>query len=214
MSHPIYRLVETTPPATEPLVLSETKTFLRIDHGNDDNFVAGLISAARAACEQATGRSLITRSYSLFLDRWPETSNLPWWDGVREGIRSGGKIAALALPKPPLLSVAQVYVYNIDNSSVEFPSTSYFVDTAGTPGRIVLTAGAVPPLPLRVGNGIEIRYSAGYGAAADNVPMPLRQGMKQIVAHLYEHRGDGPDQALLASGAALLFQPYRLMSMS
>ena len=71
------------------------------------------------------------------------------------------------------------------------------------PGRVVLTEGAVPPLPGRVANGIEIQYTAGYGATEDNVPVLLRQGMLQVIAHLYEHRGDSPDQALLASGAAV-----------
>jgi len=194
MSHHLYRLVETTPPAAEPLVLSDVKEFLRIDHSSDDALVNGLISAARQVCETATGRSLITRSYSLYLDEW------------------AGEV--FLLPKPPLLSIVQVKVYAADNTSAVFASANYYVDTAGTPGRLVLTEGAVVPTPGRVANGIEIQYTAGYGAAASNVPPLLKQGMKQMIAYLYEHRGDSPDQAAQASGAAAVFKPYALMSLS
>jgi hypothetical protein len=214
MSHPIYRLTETAPPAVEPLSLAEIKTFLRIDHSTDDSLVTGLISAARQICESVTGRSLITRSYSLYLDHWPGTTALGWWDGVQEGadiILNGG---VLNLPKPPLLSVTRINIYDAGNAATEFAAANYFVDTAGNPGRIVLKEGVLPPLPGRAANGIEIQFNAGYGAAAQNVPAMLRQGIKQIIAHFYEHRGDSQDQALIASGAAVLFHPYRMMSLS
>lgn len=214
MPHPTYRLVETTPPAAEPLGLSETKAYLRIDHSNDDDLVTGMISAARQICENTTGKSLITRSYSLYLDHWPGTTSLGWWDGIQEGADILLQDTALKLPKPPLLSVVRINVYEANNSSTEFSPSHYFVDTTGHPGRIVLTAGAIPPIPGRTANGIEVQFTAGYGAAAGNVPPVLRQGMKQIVAHLYEHRGDSQDQALLSSGAALLFHPYRSVSMA
>ncbi|MCK5518882.1 MAG: phage head-tail connector protein [Alphaproteobacteria bacterium] len=213
MSNLIYRLTETTPPASEPLTLAEIKTFLRIDHSNDDAIVTDLISSARQICESVTGRSLITRSYSLFLDFWPDASITEWWDGVREGADVVGKIRVLSLPKPPLLSVTLIKVYAADNTYAEFPSVSYYVDTAGIPGRVVLTQGASPPTPGRAANGIEIQFTAGYGATVQNVPALLRQGMKQVIAHLYEHRGDSTDQALFASGADVIFQSYRVMSL-
>ena len=214
MSQPTYRLTETSSPASEPLDLSETKTFLRIDHDNDDDFVAGLISAARQFCENVTGRSLISRSYSLYLDCWPGKSSLGWWDGMREGAYTLLNKSSLILPRPPLLSVVRINIYDANNVATEFPASNYFVDKAAIPGRIVLTSGSVVPVPGRMANGIEIQFTAGYGTTSQNIPALLRQGMKQMVAHLYEHRGDSPDQALLASGAAAIFQSYRAMSLS
>lgn len=213
MSNPIYSLTETVPPGAEPLTLDETKTFLRVDHDNDDAQISGLIAAARQVCESLTGRSLITRSYSLFLDCWPG-GNLLWWDGVREGADTSSRSALLNLPKPPLLSVTCINVYAVDNTFTEFPAADYYVDTAGLPGRIVLKQGVSPPSPGRVANGIEIQFRAGYGAQPQHIPVSLRQGMKQMVAHLYEHRGDSPEQALLASGAAALLKPFRLVGLS
>jgi len=215
---PFYRLVETTPPSLEPLTLDEVKTFLRVDLTTDDALITALITAARMFCEANTGRSLITRSYSLFMDRWPEARRshrfMPGAEDRPYRLPIAFVTGAVELPYPPLLSVVQINVYAADNSVTVYDSGSYFVDTAGVPGRVVLTQGAVPPLPGRIANGIEIQFTAGYGAAEDNVPALLRQGMLQVIAHLYEHRGDSPDQALLASGAAAIFQPYRLMELT
>jgi len=214
LHHPLYRLVETTPPGIEPLTLDEVKTFLRVDQTNDDALITSLITAARLFCEANTGRSLITRSYSLFLDRWPGARFTHRFRPEQRRIPVAPEPYAVGLPAPPLLSVTQINIYAPDNSSMVFDAGSYFVDTAGVPGRVVLMQGAVPPLPGRVANGIEIQFTAGYGTTEDDVPVLLRQGMLQVIAHLYEHRGDSPDQALLASGAAAIFQPYRLMSLS
>lgn len=195
MSQPIFRLVETTPPAAEPVTLAAAKTFLRVDHAADDDLIEALITVARQTCESATGRSLITRGYSLYVDNWPCDS------------------ASLALPRPPLAAVAEILTYEDDDSSATFSVDDYYVDTSGAPGRIVLRRGATPPLAGRVANGIEIRYTAGYGADDEDVPALLRQGVLQLVAHLYEHRGDTPAEALRASGAAALLHPYKIVSL-
>ena len=195
MSHLIPRLAETAAPEAEPLALDDVKTFLRVDQDDEDDEISALIATAREVCESITGRSLISRGYSLYLDCWPEARDI-------------------LLPQPPLISVAHIHVYAADNTSVTVATDDYYVDAIGAPGRIVLTEEALPPCPGRIANGIEVQFTAGYGAAPEDVPPMLRQGMKQIVAHLYEHRGDSPDQALVASGAAVLFQPYRLMSLS
>ena len=214
MHQPLYRLVETSPPAIEPLTLAEVKNFLRVDQTNDDALITALITAARLFCEGNTGRSLITRSYSLFLDRWPGVKFAHRFRPERRRIPIALETCSVVLPHPPLISVAQINIYAADNSSTVFTSDNYFVDSAGVPGRVVLTQGAVPPLPGRIANGVEIQFTTGYGTTEDTVPALLRQGMLQVIAHLYEHRGDSPDQALLASGAAAIFQPYRLMSLS
>lgn len=215
MPNPIYRLTEASPPPAEPLTLDEMKTSLRVDHADDDMLIASLITTARQLCETATGRSLITRTNALYLDQWPcEDAAAGWWDGLREGAVVKAAQKSLILPKPPLVSVTEINVYGADDVPIEYSSSNYIVDTKGTPGRIVLKEGVAAPTPGRIANGIEIYYKAGYGARAQDVPAVLRQGMKQVVAHLYEHRGDSADQALTASGADAIFRPYRVMSLS
>jgi uncharacterized phiE125 gp8 family phage protein len=120
----------------------------------------------------------------------------------------------LEVPNPPVVIFEIINVYTADNTSAEFSAAHYYADTTGASGRIVLLDGVLPPSPSRVVNGIEVQFTAGYGGAASNVPGLLRQGMKQMIAHLYAQRGDTPDEALVASGAAGLFLPYRVMSLA
>lgn len=185
-------LIETTPPAAEPLTLEDAKAHLRITHDADDDVINALIRAARAMCESDTGLALITRGYSLYLDAWEHD--------------------ILSLPRPPLASVFAINVYDAEDNAAVFPATSYTVDTAAKPGRIAMTGA--PPMPGRNLSGIEIEFTAGFGSGPEDVPQNLREGMKRLVAYLYMNRGDGEEEAVLHSGAALLFRPFRVMRIS
>lgn len=185
-------LIETTPPAAEPLTLEDAKAHLRITHDADDDVINALIRAARAMCESDTGLALITRGYSLYLDAWE--------DGI------------ISLPRPPLVGVSGVNVYDAEGNAAVFPAASYTVDTAGRPGRVALTVA--PPLPGRSLSGIEIEFTAGFGDTPEDVPQNLREGMKRLVAYLYMNRGDAEEEAVLHSGAALLFRPFRVLRVS
>lgn len=194
MAFTSHRLSIIQPPGAEPVTLEDVKTHLRIDHDQDDTFVAGLIAAARQICEAHTRRALITRTYALFLDVWPRDTR------------------TLSLPNPPLIDVTLINTYDTNNVGTVFDDSRYFVDTSGMTGRVVMTDTA--PSASRDVNGIEIRYRAGYGATPAAIPPALRQGLRQLIAHLYENRGDTSTQALYASGAASLFQPFRVTSLS
>ncbi len=182
-------LVLLTPPAIEPLTLSEAKAHLRLDGSNEDALISNLIVAARQMCEEMTGRSLIQQSWRLWLDANPP--------------------ALIVLPRPPLLSIAQVNVFAEDDTSSLVSAADYFVDTQSQPARIALKSGAQWGRSVRAQNGLRIDYLAGYGAAASAVPMALRQAMLGQIAHLFEQRGDAAAAALPPSVAAL-YQAYRL----
>lgn len=213
MTTPAYHLVETVPAGAEPLTLEETRLHLRVSHDAEDALIAGLIATARMACEQMTGLALINRGYSLWLDCWPGSENGGWWDGVRDGVRSSVP-KAIMLPRPPLCAVEGIYIYSAANTSALFDPTHYYADTLRRPGRILLQNGAAAPAPERAANGIEIRYTAGFGMTPQAVPAMLRQGMKQMVAYMYENRGDAPERALELSGAGILFRPFRMMRLA
>ena len=58
--------------------------------------------------------------------------------------------------------------------------------------RIVLRNGETFPTALRVANAIEIEYVAGYGSISQ-IPEPIKVGMLQHIAFMYEQRGDMGD---------------------
>lgn len=199
-------------PATLPLSLNEAKLYLRLEDDDtlDDALVANLTRVAMEACERFTGRALISQTWDLFLDRWPGAAEAPLAEGLTLGIDMPQRLEAVVLPRPPLQAVMHVKTYDDADAATLWSAQNYFVDTASVPGRLGPRAGHVLPLPGRVANGIEVRFVAGYGDAPGSVPEALRQGLRLLVAHLYEHRGDDPAAAATASGAARLWRGYRL----
>ena len=98
-----------TGPAEEPVTRDETKTQLRIDHTDEDSFVDGLITAARAYVEDATFRALVTQTWKLNLEAWPAGN-------------------AIEIPKPPLQSVSSVVYLDEAGASTTWASSNYIVD--------------------------------------------------------------------------------------
>lgn len=218
MTEPL-RLTLVTAPAVYPVSLNEAKAHVRVEDDQviEDATVTAQIATAAEACERFTGRALISQTWTLHRDEWPTA----WqagpgtnWDGVREGAISDLSSAAraLELPKPPLQQVIHVKTYDDQDNAVVLPATSYFVDAASEPGRIVLRNGAAVPAITRTANGLEIQFVAGYGDDPHDVPEQLRLGMLHLIAGLNENRGDSPIGAVITqSGAANLWRPYRVL---
>jgi uncharacterized phiE125 gp8 family phage protein len=182
----------TAAPALEPVSVSEAKEYLRIDSAVEDPVVASLILAARLHIEGALDIAMVTQSWSLFLDGWPE-------DGC------------VSIPLGPLKSVDSVKVYDADDAAQTVSPDTYVVDLFALRPRLVRQAGAAWPRPGRAANGVEIALTAGYGNTPDEVPAPIRQAVLMLAAHWYEQREpvvfDPPDE--LPHGVADLLKPYR-----
>lgn len=217
MAQPL-RLVTTQPPAVEPLTLAEAKAHLRLELADDDALVTALIQTAREACERYTGRALVERTLTLFLDAWP-AAEATLHEGWREGALIERGRRWIALPRPPLRAVESVTLYDDADQGAAWPADGYFVDTASEPGRLVVRSGVALPGGTRAANGIEILYRAGYppddsGSPSDpraGIPQALRDGMKRLVAQLYEARGETAEQASGPSGAEALWAPFRVL---
>ena len=186
-------LVLTSPPAVEPVSLSEAKAHLRVDGTDEDALITALILAARKHLETWLARALITQSWRLMLDVWPPSG-------------------AVDLPLSPLQSIEGVETYDADDVATPVAASEYFVDAVSDPARLVRTSGDAWPAPGRAANGVEIRFTAGYGDAASNVPQPLRQALHLLIAHWFERRepvaAEGA-QTSVPLGVASLISPYR-----
>ncbi len=185
-------LVLTAAPAAEPISLAEVKAHLRVDAGDEDALLSALIVAARTFIERTLGVALITQGWSYFLDFWP---------------RAG----CITLPIRPVQAVGAVKVHDGGGGSVTLDTASYAVDVLSDPARLVLT-GALPPAPSRALNAFEVAFTGGYGDEAGDVPGPIAQALKLLVAHWFERR----EPVVLESSAqevptmvAALLSPYR-----
>jgi uncharacterized phiE125 gp8 family phage protein len=158
-----------TPPASEPLTLTEAKEHLRIETTAEDTFITGLIQAAREWCEEYQNRAYITQTWDLSLDKFPGS--------------------LFRLPKPPLQSIASFKYYDKGGTEHVFDAADYEVDISSFMGRISLAYGkSWPSVTLRPMNGVVIQFVAGYGAAGSDVPERIRIAIKQLLGHLYENR--------------------------
>jgi uncharacterized phiE125 gp8 family phage protein len=179
-----------TPPAAEPFSLAYAKDFLRVEHEADDELIAALIAAARGEIELATRRVLLTQTWRIVLHRWPAPRRV-------------------ASPVNPLRTLVAVRVFDAEGGSIEANLAGAVLDTASVPGAIDLTNVALPA-PGRAVAGIELDVTAGYGEAAD-VPTPLVQALRLLVARAYEHR-DRLDADALPDAVAKLLAPFRVLS--
>lgn len=166
-----------TPPAVEPVSLDEAKAQLRVDGDEENDFITGLIAGAREYFEEVAHRALISQTWRLSLDSWPDE---------------------IELPRAPLQSVTSVVYKDADGAPTTigytdeegtWVSDTLLVDTESEPGRIVLAASqSWPSDELYRVNPIQITYVAGYGDEAGDVPAHMRQAIKLLIGHWYENR--------------------------
>jgi uncharacterized phiE125 gp8 family phage protein len=182
-----------TPPAVEPLSLGEVKQFLRVEHDDDDTLIEALIAGARIHVEAQTRSALIAQTWRLVLDAWPRSKIIP------------------VLPAPlRTLLAARVY---LDGDTAQTVAIGDFgIDRVSQPGVLIVPAGM--PTPTRASGGIEIDVELGYGAAPGDVPEPLRQAIRLLVAYWYENRSLPVARgAVMPADIAALLAPYRVVSL-
>jgi uncharacterized phiE125 gp8 family phage protein len=215
MFYDLRRLKIVTAPTIEPVTLADAKLFLKVDETADNALITSLIKAARHVCERYTSRALTAQTWQIFFDI-VQGSDHPLSEGISHGADLSYNASALFLPKPPLVSVTHVKTYDDSDVATTWASTNYFVDTATEPGRIVPRSGVSWPTATRVANGIEIQFVAGYAALGTDpetydIPEDMVTGIKRMINHLYENRGDDPATAAKESGANQLWLPYQIV---
>lgn len=196
-----------TEPAQEPVTLQEVKEYLRVEDSTDERTLRPLIETARRFAEEHMGRTLVSTTFQQFWDSLDEMED-PLFEGVRQGPYLNYYKNHLVLAKGPVLSITHVKTFNDNDVETVFASSKYYLDNAREPARIVLRTGETFPTALRVANAIEVQYVSGYSSVY-SIPEPIRLGILQHIAHLYEHRGDmyeakNPYPPMLKS----LYAPY------
>lgn len=161
----VTRLV--TDATTEPLTVEEARTHLRVTDDTEDEYIERLITTARTYCERETDRAFLTSTWRMTLDWFP---------------------AVIHVRKPPLISVTSITYYDTTGTSQTLSASNYTVDATHEPGRITPAYGLTwPSTQSRVG-AVTVNYTAGYGAAASAVPMPIKQAMLLLVGYWFNQR--------------------------
>ena len=193
----MYRsLSRQTPPAVEPVTLSEAKAHCRIDSTADDAYVASLITAAREWCEQYLDRTLVYTQWVMRFDRFPTSG-----------------IEAMELPRPPMAvagtATAVSLTFTADGGTTGTYAVEQFrVDRQSTPGTVLpIYAGTWPPHRIDAG-AHAVTWWAGYGASGTDVPAAIRHAILMLVSHWYETRG-----ATVSTGAVPQDVPFGVSSL-
>lgn len=169
----IYRLNKlllVTAPTVEPVSTADMRTHLRITQTNDNDYIDTLVKAAREACEEYQFRRLINSTWDWKLDGFP------------------GVTGEFSIPYPPLSSVTSITYTDTAGDSQTVTAADYTVDTTSEPGRIVPAYSKTWPTARTHINVVTVRYVAGYGAAASNLPASTVHGIKLQAAAWYERR--------------------------
>jgi len=203
-------LEEVTAASIDPVTVAELRAYARIDDTIDATLLGVLIGAATKWCEEYTNRSFINRTLRLHLDAISEV-DVPLHEGFREGPYQIYLKNYIELPKAPVSAVASVLYFDDSDNQSTWATTNYYVDLQSEPARIVLRDGGSWPTDLRNANGIQVNYTAGYGANTTDVPESIRVAIKQYATHMYEHRGDDEGRALNPPALVQnLLQPYKI----
>lgn len=186
-------LVLVTPPAVEPISLTDAKLYCKQDDDTDDDLIAQLLTAARARAELRQGLAYLTQTWDLFLDCFPYQT--PVYPQAPYDVFYGAPIwtAPIDLPLYPLQSITYIKYTKADDSVTTLASTAYYLDTASKPGRVLPVVNtAWPQDQLRVANGVQIRFVAGYTAETE-VPDVCKNPLRELLIHYYEHRSVTPE---------------------
>jgi uncharacterized phiE125 gp8 family phage protein len=176
-----------TQPQAEPVTRDEVKSDLRITSAADDSYIDDLIVAARQNVEKFLNRALITQTWDMVSDSSPRR---------------------FALPYPPLQSVTSITSYDEQDNGTVNSSSIYIVSTRTEPGYVILKNGA-SWVDHRFDLSFAVRFKAGYGDNAVNVPGSIKRGIRTLAAKLYERRGDDVELLLMDKDVQTWLQPFR-----
>lgn len=138
-----------------------------------------MIEVATDYTEDVTSRSLMPKTYDMYLDAFP----LSDYESIR-------------IPMPPLISITSIKYYDTSNVEQTWSAAEYVIDADCIYAGLVYPGidDAWPSARL-FPKAVHVEYIAGYadsGASPadlqDNIPKPIVQALYLLIGHLYENR--------------------------
>lgn len=194
------KVVVVTPAPVLPVSILTALRHIRA-LADDVDLVNLYCRAAVQAVEEYTGRALITQTFRAEMERWPASMRGYYGVGVPFGYSMGGygpglitrnaaqtQLTTISLPRSPLVAIDSLKYYPDSGGSLATmdPST-YRVDVATLPGRLVFVDGTdMPPVAIRH-DAIQIQFQAGYGTKESRMPPMLETATLLFARHLYDN---------------------------
>jgi uncharacterized phiE125 gp8 family phage protein len=161
-------------PAIEPLTLSQVLAHTHADSGPEDDTLLLYLEAARLKAEEYQRRAYINQTIDCIFDEYPDTPIL--------------------LPMSPVSEVTSIKIYDTEDTETSLDLDNFNIDYASDPARISHNYSLTwPTTMLRPSGGLVIRYTAGYGATASDVPATARMAILLLVGFWYDKKGMDQD---------------------
>ena len=149
--------------------LSDMLAHLNLTAGLDDTLIQAKIDAAEKWIETFTGLALLTQARTVHFDRFHR----------------------LELPVRPVQSITSVSYLDNTLTSQTLAPDSYVATPLNSefdPTYLCPASGTRWPSTGSVKSAVTVTVEAGYGSDGANVPAPLVEAIKALVAHWYENR--------------------------
>jgi uncharacterized phiE125 gp8 family phage protein len=157
------------PPLVEPVSLDEVKKWLKIETQDEDEILLTLIISARLYIEQVTQSLLIKQSWKVIFTRFDEKGRFP-------------------IPLSPVLDLLELNLRYPDDTLQNLSLINVHADKQNDQSYLLMPAQYRALLSEEA--RFELDVSLGYGAAALDVPAPLRTAHLMLISFWYENRGD------------------------
>jgi uncharacterized phiE125 gp8 family phage protein len=111
-----------------------------------------------------------------------------------------------------VLAITSVKYINTAGVETTLAGGAYALDKDNEPGWLLPAYGTAWPDLRDTANAVRVRYTAGFGTAASDVPQALRMWIALHAAGAYDNRGATVDARFQLENPALsgLLDPYRM----
>lgn len=183
----------TIEPIQPPVTVDDVADFLVLPDSSDPGLTGVLIAATSAVIERL--------GYDLKAREWTATQ----WDWPVTGTRISPSLAKgtyklqreISLPYAGILDVLDVELYGMPAEFVQRD------DSIVIQPKIREDYFKTNEHPA-----IFVRYRAGFGETAEDVPQAIKEALIMLAGYMYEHRGCKIQDAMSLSGAGVVLAPY------
>lgn len=154
-----------TAAASYPVTTAEAKAQLRVDADDEIVLINSLIATATSVVEKMSGRSLVTQTWDLAINR-----------------ASGG----VALLKTPVQSITSISYFDGDNSAQTATVSDFYLFNDEFGAWVEPKPDVDWPSTYNRPDALTIRFVSGQPANA--VPVEYKQAILMLVSHWFEMR--------------------------